>query len=514
VLAEHHRHAYVLTRGVTASGMPLAPSADFLAVRDATARPADPRLARAWDLLQPLNDTLVQAGIGREDVLCAAVFTTESVSADLAAARAALYKEPAPAAAPAYVFAAAPMAGDDGSLDDLMGKPAAAQPGLDNPGGVTHANLAFVVQGSFVAPDFLAATQPVAGPTGATASQLGHITDASGAPMIQGHATIPFTLALPAGLASLANVPLVIVGHGIGGDRTAVLAVADTFAQKGLATLGIDFPFHGLRNPSATDLVHNLGCTNAGCRMGPDGFAESTTTAFLLFTDIMGGKGVPPLDPDAIGSTWRQAALDLMATVRLAADGSFAALATKDPRLAGLSFAGDSLGYTGSSLASIIGTLMLSVEPRVKGAALSVGGGGIVFPLVTWSPEYRGQLEPLLENSIGIPASTDPVESDFGHNLFQFLLERGDPLASAPLVASRPVHLLLAEAFHDETVPNAANEALAQALLLGYAQTTTGGTPQFAFTDPAPATVPKAPQSANRTVQEQPVTALFFQMQE
>ncbi|MEN1726885.1 MAG: hypothetical protein AAGJ52_00470, partial [Pseudomonadota bacterium] len=43
-----------------------------------------------------------------------------------------------------------------------------------------------------------------------------------------------------------AGWPVVIFQHGITGDRTQMLAIADTFASQGFATVAIDQPLHGL----------------------------------------------------------------------------------------------------------------------------------------------------------------------------------------------------------------------------------------------------------------------------
>lgn len=49
--------------------------------------------------------------------------------------------------------------------------------------------------------------------------------------------------------------PLALYLHGAGGDRFSVVrdGTACAMAARGVATLAIDFPVHGLRNPTALD---------------------------------------------------------------------------------------------------------------------------------------------------------------------------------------------------------------------------------------------------------------------
>jgi dienelactone hydrolase len=506
VLLQKHRYAYALLDGIVATPAmgartPLQGSSDFQAIAAAATRPADARLGRAWDNMHALFQQL-----GGAKAIAAAAFTTESVTRAVASGRVQVTAMPAPVVATSYVFAAVAQAGDAGSLDALMGVATAARPGLDNPGGVTHGSIDFVVQGAFESLDFLAATSPTGDPTRATTSQLGKITEAAdGSITPKGHATLPFTLVVPKHTdGNYAGLPVALFIHGIGGDRSAALGVADTLARAGFATLCIDLPFHGLRNEGAVDMVHNLTCTTGGCTSGADGFAEGTTTAFFDFVDVMGDRahGVAALEPAVIRATWQQAAIDLVAAVRLVTDGNFADVGKKEPRLASLSLAGDRVMLVGLSLGGMVGTMALAIEPKLTAAVIEGSGGGLIFPLVTWSPNYSSLLPPLLESSVGINASDEPPESDVGYNLVQFLLEDGDPLAYAPYVLAHPLagaaprHVLFLEALHDETVGNYANEALAGGLGLAYASVTSGGAPDYRYAVPSPP-VAKAPLSGN-----------------
>ena len=517
VLRQKNLYAYVITSGVLdAKGKPVSAPAELATLLAATARPGDAPHGAAWDQLQKLAPALAAINVKQADIIGFTVFTTQSVTADLEAIRAALQTGAPPSATVGFVFAATPTKSDDGSLDDLFGKPVAQRPGADNAGGLAHDAIAFVVQGSIVAPDWLFASTPSTDPTKATPSKIGVIGFADGKPKQLGSATVPFTLVLPkiADGASYANVPTVIFQHGLGGDRATVCVLANTLAHAGFATIGIDIPFHGMRRGHAVDAIHNFNPTLAG----PDGWADDGDESLLAFFDSAGDKtrGILALQPDVFRGSFQQSVSDIMLEVRMIAESKLDALGQRDTRLTGLSLRGDRILYSGESFGSILGGQVLAIEPRLQGAVLSVGGGGFITPLLTWSVEY-GILAPLLEGAVGVYASANPPESDFGYNLFEQLIEPSDPLAMArqvisePLAGATPRHILLFEALHDESVPNIAAESLAVALGLDGASVTAGGTPTWSWETPA-LTTHAAPLSGNRMVAGSPVTAAILQM--
>jgi hypothetical protein len=526
VLQQKHRYAWVVTSKTRGSdGNPLRASPDFQAAAAST-RPSDPRLGRAWDSVKPALDAFAavcSAGSpscsGTPQVVAATTFTTQTITADLEAIRAAVAAAPAPKITVGYVFAASKMSGDDDSLDGLLGTPMAQRPGIDNVGGLAHDGEGWVIQGTFDASDWIAATSPSKSGTVGTGSLVGALAHGSdGKLMTQGIASVPFTLVLPANPpnGSWANVPAVVFTHGLGGDRFDVMAVANTMAKQGFATLGIDLPFHGMRLPGAVDQMHN------GSGMpGPDGFVDlDGFNSVTDFFDIAGdpARHVAQFDPPVLRGAFQQSVSDLVALVRLITAGDFSAVATRDARLAGLSFRSDSVVYSGESFGSIIGGMVIAVEPKVGAATLSVGGGGLVYPLLTWSVVYGSIFSTLLEGALGEYASDDPPESDFGYNLFEYLLEPADPIGYArhvirePLAGCAPRHVLLWQAYLDESVPNISNEALAVAMGLQPASVTAGGTPKYANIFPAPTVMP-APFSGNLMVGGKPYTAAIVQFQ-
>lgn len=511
VLRERQKYAFVITREVRGPKGALSPSSDLAALLAAKVAPSG-LVGRAYSVYKPLLDALGTGGLPRAgDVAAATVFTTHSVTARLLAMRAALGSATPPTAKINLVYAKAPQ-GAEASLDDLLGTPTQNLPGSDNAGGVAHDKIAFVVQGSFQSPDYLDASSTVT-PAGGSGTSLGTFDETNLTPKPRGVATVPFTLVIP-DVATFANLPVVVFQHGLGGDRSSVMAVANTMASAGFATLGIDIPFHGARDLTAVDTKHHFGSA-----AGPDGWAEWNDNPAFNFFDAVGdqAQAIPALLPRAVRGAFMQAALDVMQEIRLVTVGDVGALGARDARLNGLTFRKDAVAYSGESFGAIYGVIAMAIEPTVGAALFDVGGGGLIFPLLLDSADEGPIFSILLDGALGT-STIDPADSpdtDFGYNLTQYLLEPGDPLAYAPYVIRFPVggnapkHVLQLSAHLDETVPNQANEALAGGLGLQPFDLA-GGHVDLSHWPNAP-TPGALPTAANLTTPSGPRVGVFLQ---
>lgn len=243
-----------------------------------------------------------------------------------------------------------------------------------------------------------------------------------------------------------------------------MLSIADALAESGVAVLAIDIPFHGLRAESTRpDNAHNYG-TGAG----PDGFGDlvgnDVYVAFLGIADAAGE--LPAFHPAYPRDVLRQSAIDLMGAVRLVREGDWSAV-TASSGLEALTFSRDPLGFVGVSLGGIVGTIFVASEPEVGAAALVVTGGDLLR-LVERSAVYSALFLPILLPKVGLdPDAPDPVgyPASFHPELaiVQTLLDRGDAMSFAPLLAAQPKSLLFMMAENDEAMPNSATEALARA---------------------------------------------------
>jgi dienelactone hydrolase len=451
-LHEGRTYAAVVTSGVRATdGTPLAASMRFAAVRDATSRPSDPTDAAAWTEYTPV---LASSAVVRGMVSGLAVFHVQNVSAELDEARSVVRDAPPPALTILRVASGA-------ALDDLLGTPSMDVPGTDVMGGVQHSHIGTLVDGTFESPSFVSSSPFGHGP-------FRH--DASGDLMVQGMNTVWMTIALPAG--DVSNVPVVVFQHGLGAERSAVFAIADALCEQGFAVAAIDIPFHGMRADVTTlDLHHTFGTT-----AGPDLYGDDHggTTIYVSFVGVVdtGGPYVefhPSYPRDAL----RQSAVDVMALVNVLDRADWSGVAAHGgPATVG--FSDDPIGFVGVSLGGIIGTTFVTGEPRVGAAVLNVTGGELTN-LVAFSSSFNGTFLPLLLPAIGLDPqhyAFDQPDTDYTSApprflpeiaLYQTLLDRGDSMSFAPVLATQGKNVLFQMAFDDETLPNQATEALSRA---------------------------------------------------
>jgi dienelactone hydrolase len=485
-LTPGRRYAAVLTSGVRAEGGgALLPSRAFETVRDASSRPSDPLAAEAYDAYAPVLATLARQGISREQVAALAVFTVQTVGRDFEDARALVYAGSAPRPTIRRVVGAGP------ALDALLGTPEGDGIGGDAPGGVRHGHIAWVIDGTFPSREL---ASPAPGVHGAWQR------DAGGALVVRRSAEVWFTLVLPQGV-DLADVPVVVYQHGLGGQRGDVFAVADALCAAGFAVAAIDIPYHGMRTTGAPDdRRHQYGASE-----GPDLYGDRVGQ--VVYTDYLGigdeAGELVPFHPFYVRDVLRQSVVDLMSLVRVLDEGDFAAV----PAMGGPAFAISErpMGFVGVSLGGILGTIFVAHEPRIGAALLSVTGGHL-SRLVERSPAFGATFLGILLPRVGlfyedIDWDAQPASAQPGVVLYQMLLDRGDSIAHAAHLGQRPVHLLMHLARDDETVPNSATEALARAIGMPIV----GGAPRFTDLEPA-----AAPLSWNATVGEMMVTRALY----
>lgn len=126
--------------------------------------------------------------------------------------------------------------------------------------------------------------------------------------------------------------PLIVIGHGLRGDKAApyIDAAALPWVRSGTAVAVIDFPLHGQRaSAKLTERVTNPG----------------------------------HLDPALWMELVEQAVVDLRRLLRVL---------DAEPRIDG-----GRVAYVGFSLGTLLGTIFCAEEPRVCAAALAIGGAGL-----------------------------------------------------------------------------------------------------------------------------------------
>jgi hypothetical protein len=483
VLPEKHKIVALVTSSLVGkkTGSKLAASPDFIAIRDGRRTDASARLYQ-----DGIDKAVAKLGIDKSAVVAAAVYTTGAVSSDLFAMREEANKQPMPAlkwdkaavapVEPVKFTSVAPLpAGWTASLDDLLGKPKQLD-GKDDPDwdaaeGVAHDALGAIGVAEMDAPNLL-----VDAPTGfADPKHATVFHDGAGKVAINPSKPtnkVWVSVFLPKTAAPAEGYPVVVFQHGMSGQRGDALAMANTFARKGWATVAIDAIQQGTRGASATargDKVVNYKRSGT-VYAGPDGFTDRDGDGGNeSATDLFGGL----FRLAAMRDQFRQSAVDHSTLYRvLAASPTLEGLAVdgKAPKLDGARVA-----YFGISLGGILGTLVAGIEPGHKAYILQVPGGALLSELASHSPYIYG----LLNGSAALNFGFRNCQAPPWHpmvQLMQHALDGGDPIGLAPFAVAappagqKPRNVLMFEAIADDIVSNESTEALARAMGLRLAE--------------------------------------------
>jgi len=382
-------YAAVVTRGVkNESGKNLGAVSDFERTKYQAA-PEDEYVRAWWEVMHPAYDELEELGlVERGEVAALAVFTTQEVLDEMDRVREFVAALPAPQAS---------------DWQQLSDKPDVYQ-----------------LEGWFDLPEFQAGDPPDFEDGGA------FVFDQNGEPVPQRTVSIPFVLAVPKAAPPPDGWPIVIYAHGTGGDRYGFCDYPDNpcdlMGRKGLASIGIDQPLHGHRNPWGSD--PNLTTFN--------------------FYNIL-----------AMRDNFRQGAADLLVLRRLI--DSLEVPAVVSPTGAAIAIDETRVGYMGHSQGGLTGGVYLGVAEGIAGAVMSGAGGGLGVALL----EKTAPID--IPALIILALDLDESEFDLDHpaiNIFQMFSERADPLNYArryflePHSGASPRHLFFSQGLLDVyTIP-------------------------------------------------------------
>ena len=213
-------------------------------------------------------------------------------------------------------------------------------------------NRFWLYEGEYSAPRFQAGEIPY------RAADSGDIRfDDAGTPIVQASETIRFALSVPLGPAPEEGWPLVMYGHGTGGDYHSFInaKVASVLARHGVAVISIDQIHHGPRDLGA--------CANA---------QDATTCRGLLFFNF--------LVPNAGRDNVRQSALDFVSLLRFARALEVPPYQS-DGKMFDVRIDDQNVQFMGHSQGGINGPLFLAVEPTVKGGMLSAAGANFALAI-------------------------------------------------------------------------------------------------------------------------------------
>ena len=370
----------------------------------------------------------------------------------------------------------------------LMSQTHAAQPVTAVPTGLNTGNLivglpgiADVYAGTLQIPYFL--TPPSAGdPTGpltrswkaAGASTVPGIDAANRdvtrfnlVPEKKADLQIPMLVFKPNGSSPSGGVkpingwPVVVFMHGLGGDRTNAVPIADAYASQGFVVVAIDQVLHGITNPlnplyapppPAVNPLYGAGVrertfdvdyqNNATGAPGSDGNVDGSGRNTLFIA-----ASAPLVTRDG----WRQTGSDLITLAKSLGNLDLDGLPGGDIDLS-------QIHYGGISLGGIVGPACICSEMRSY--FLNVPGGPLPVILRT-SPSFSGGMNALLAGASALLQPNTAFYSQFFREM-QAAMDAGDPTNYiARLVQDRPV--LFTKVIGDTVVPNPTNDFLINA---------------------------------------------------
>jgi hypothetical protein len=399
---------------------------------DAQARQLEPLRAA----MRPILDKMEQAGIARTSLALAFAFTTQSEASVLDQ----LYAFPYAAALPATPLFVADV------TTQVRQRAAAATIPFDA--------VRKVVIGAYLDP------VAVTGPNGTLDPTK---------PQIE---PVMFVLYLPASPAPMAGYPLAIFGHALTRSRNDSIALANTLALAGQATIATDALFHGERSsctgssaatgqasddascadpqkqkcngdPLVGRCVARADSDRAACPFGTPAaeLACSARAQGVCLEDgkCEGGDFLRDASGRPVISGWnllsfsnffatrdnlRQNVIDTSQLVRVInASG-----ATSLQAIAGASIDPMQLGYVGQSLGSVLGALANAVSPHTTRVALNTPGGALVQLILT-APAFAAQRTALLATlaSQGLQPGTPAFDRFLG--IAQWILDPADPVS-------------------------------------------------------------------------------------
>ena len=260
---------------------------------------------------------------------------------------------------------------------------------------------------------------------------------------------LPFVLTVPTGASTSKPLPVVIFGHAIATERRFVLAVANSLATQGFASISIDFPYHGSRTHCAwngplcwPDPINKNGqmlCPaqcKSGSTCGVDGKCRDKSGNLTVLPKwpiipFPQASGAAFIDLQSLPGTrehFLQAVIDLGALSRSIQKGDW-------KKAVGYTLQKDKLYYLGQSLGGIIGATYTALDPAMDRVVLNVPGGNVV-PLFQASTYFGAHIKAYFKRE-SITAGTAKHQK-FLH-LAKWFVDGVDPLNVARYLMKGPL---------------------------------------------------------------------------
>jgi len=289
------------------------------------------------------------------------------------------------------------------------------------------------------------------------------------APAKTADVTVPILVTVPrigagAGFSACPGMPpggwpVAIVQHGITGDRSQALAMADAFADQCFIVVSMDLPLHGITATSATNPLTGFHCFAPPAAPNPAclGAVERTFDVDLAApagNDSSGAYFINLTSPLTGRDNLREAEADLIQLTRSVPGLTVAAAAPGSLPAGPAGVDATRVSYVGLSLGAIVGGTHAHFNNDTRSVALSVPGG-VITRLLLDSAAFGPSIK------AGVGASLTP--GSFAFNLFfrdfQAIIDSGDPINH--IKDTKNMHpTLLFKVLNDGVVPNSATDRL------------------------------------------------------
>ena len=301
-----------------------------------------------------------------------------------------------------------------------------------------------------------------------------------------GTVTIPVIMTIPDSSSPYSTYPssgwpVAIFQHGITGNRTNDLAVADSYAKAGIATIAIDLPLHGITNKS------NPFYDNQLADQAPVDVTTGVAERTFNLPAPAPATGIAPSGTYFINLNYlltsrdnlREAVADLLHLTETLPTASFTTAGGATEKFNTLA-----TYFSSISLGSIVGVPYLAEVPnipnynstiKVQSAFLSEPGGKVAYLLET-SPTFSPEINQGLAQ-VGLVPGTQGYDTFFQDA--QTVVDSGDPLNYAATAAANiPINMteVVGNSSNppDNVVPNWTENLLVNAMgLTTYTQTAT-----------------------------------------
>lgn len=259
--------------------------------------------------------------------------------------------------------------------------------------------------------------------------------------------------------------PVIVFMHGLGGDRTNALPIADAYAKNGFVVVAIDQVMHGITaasNPlraNGTNPLYPAGTVertfnvdymnNTTGASVPDGVIDASGAWAINIAHQQSATattGSPLVSRDGI----RQSGSDLITLVKSLVAGNL-----DIDGVAGGDIDPTKIHYAGISLGGIVGPACICSQ--VQSFYLNVPGGPLP-DILRYSPSFNGRINAGLAAANPLLVPTAALYSQYFRELHA-AFDPGDPSNYVrTLTTTRPV--LLTKVINDRVVPNSTNDYL------------------------------------------------------